>query len=365
MLFSFVYLLFVSLLKLLVGSMRPAQVKDVELIVLRHQIDVLRREVERPTLRASDRAFLTAASRLLPARRRHGLLVTPQTLLRWHRELVRRRWTFSRRGPGRPPIDAEKRELVLGLARENPRWGYQRIAGELTKLGLFVSPSTVRRLLARAGLGPAPRRSGPSWREFLRAQAVSIVACDFITVETVSLRRYYVLFFIELHSRRVHLAGCSAHPDGRWVAQQAPNLSFSGALGEARFLIHDRDAKFVVAFDEVFRGEGIRVILTPPRAPQANAYAERFVRTARTECLDWLLICGPRQLERVLRVFVDHYNRERPHRALGRCPPAPSQPTLPPPPAAAVKRRDIDSVASCMSTTGPQHDATGYWHPSG
>jgi putative transposase len=231
MLFSFIYLVFVSLLKLLVRRGRPAQVKDIELIVLRHQIDVLRRQVARPTLRSSDRAFLAVASRLLPSRRRHGLLVTPQTLLRWHREIVRRRWTFSRRGPGRPPIDAEKRELVLRLARENSRWGYQRISGELSKLGLSVSPSTVRRLLARAGLGPAPRRSGPSWREFLRAQAASIVACDFFTVETAFLRRYYVLFFIELQSRRVHLAGCSAHPNGRWVAQQARNLSFSGVLG--------------------------------------------------------------------------------------------------------------------------------------
>ena len=272
MLLSFIYLAFVSLLKLLVRSGRPAQVKDIELIVLRHQLDVLRRQVERPRLRSSDRAFLAATSRLLPPRRRHGLLVTPQTLLRWHRELVRRRWTYARVRPGRPSIDAEKRELVLRLARENPRWGYQRIAGELRKLGLAVSPSTVRRLLAGAGLGPAPRRSGPSWREFLR---------DFFTVETAFLRRYYVLFFIELQSRRVHLAGSSAHPSGRWVAQQARNLSFSGALGDVRFLIHDRDSKFVAGFDEVFRSEGIRVILTPFRAPQANAYAERFVRTAR------------------------------------------------------------------------------------
>jgi putative transposase len=203
--------------------------------------------------------------------------------------------------PGRPSIDAEKRELVLRLAHENPRWGYQRISGELSKLGLSVSPSTVRRLLARAGLGSAPRRSGPSWREFLRAQAASIVACDFFTVETALLRRYYVLFFIELQSRRVHLVGCSAHPDGLWVSQQARNLSFSGALSDARFLIHDRDSKFVASFDEVFRGEGIRVILTPSRAPQANAYAERFVRTVRTECLDWLLILGPRQLEQADR----------------------------------------------------------------
>jgi putative transposase len=205
----------------------------------------------------------------------------------------------------------EKRELVRRLARENPRWGYQRISGELSKLGLSVSPSTVRRLLARAGLGPAPRRFGPSWREFLRAQATSIVGCDFFTVETAFLRRYYVLFFIELHSRRVHLAGCSAHPSGRWVAQQARNLSFSVALSDLGFLIHDRDLKFVASFDEVFRSEGTRVIVTLFQAPKANAYAERFVGTARAECLDWLLILGPRQLDRILRVYVDHYNRER------------------------------------------------------
>jgi len=209
---SFVYLVFVSLLKPLVGSRRPMQVKDIELIVLRHQLDVLRRQAERPRLRSSDRAFLTATGRLLPARRRHALLVTPQTLLRWHRELVRWRWTYARREPGRPSIGIQNRELVLRLARESPRWGYQRIVGELSKLGLSVSPSTVRRLLARAGLGPAPRRSGLSWRDFLRAQAASIVACDSFTVETAFLRRYYVLFFIELQTRRVHLAGCSAHP---------------------------------------------------------------------------------------------------------------------------------------------------------
>ena len=340
MLLSFMYLAFVALLKLLIRSGRPVHVKDIELLVLRHQLEVLRRQVERPRLRRGDRAFLAAASRVLPPRRRHGLLVTPQTLLRWHREVVRRRWTYARVKAGRPSIDAEKRELVVRLARENPRWGYQRIAGELKKLGLSVSPSTVRRLLARAGLGPAPRRSGPTWREFLRAQAASIVACDFFTVETAFLRRYYVLFFIELGSRRVHLAGSSAHPSGRWVAQQARNLSFSGALGDVRFLIHDRDSKFVAGFDEVFRSEGIKVILTPPRAPQANAYAERFVRTIRTECLDWLLILGPRQLDRVLRVFVEHYNSERPHRALGRCPPAPLARTPQPRPGAAIQRTD-------------------------
>jgi hypothetical protein len=158
-------------------------------------------------------------------------------------------------------------------------------------------------------------------------------------VETAFLRRYYVLFFIEIESRRVHLAGVSANPNGRWVAQQARNLSFSGALAQRRFLIHDRDAKFTAAFDEIFRTDGARVILTPFQAPRANAYAERFVRTARAECLDWLLILGPRHLERVLASFVDHYNHRRPHRALALCPPVPLEPQ-PPPRTGAVKRRD-------------------------
>jgi putative transposase len=340
MLLSFIYLAFVFLLKLVVRSGRSTAAKDIELIVLRHQLEVLRRQVERPRLRPADRALLAAAARLLPRQRRNGFLVTPQTLLRWHRELVRRRWTYSRASPGRPSIRAETRELVLRLARENPRWGYQRIVGELAKLGLRVSPSTVRRVLAGAGLGPAPRRAGPTWREFLRQQAAGIIACDFFTVETALLRRYYVLFFIELQSRRVQLAGCTAHPSGRWVTQQARNVAFGTPLDNTRFLIHDRDSKFSRAFDEVFQSEGIRVILTPFRAPRANANAERFVRTVRVECLDWLLILGPRHLERVLRVFVEHYNRERPHRALGRCPPEPIEPNVRPVPGAPVNRRD-------------------------
>jgi transposase InsO family protein len=205
---------------------------------------------------------------------------------------------------------------------------------------LSVSPSTVRRLLARAGLGPAPRRSGPSWREFLRAQGASVVACDFFTVETALLRRYHVLFFIELQTWRMPLAGTTANPDGRWVTQPARNLSPSGALDDVKFLIRDRDSKSVASFDEILRTDGVKVIQTPFRSPQANAHAERFVRTARTECLDWLLVLGPRQLEGVLRVYVDHYNTERPHRALGRHPPLATQPPTPPSPQAALQRRD-------------------------
>jgi hypothetical protein len=189
-------------------------------------------------------AFIAALARLLPHRRRHGFVVTPATLLRWHRELVRRRWTYPLGGAGRPPTGRVLRELVLRLARENPRWGYQRIVGELLKLGFRLSPSTVRRLLASAGLEPAPRRGGTSWSAFLRRQAASMLACDFFTVETLSLRRFYVLFFIELESRRVHLAGCTTNPTGAWVTQQARNLSFTGFFERVRFLIRDRDSKF-------------------------------------------------------------------------------------------------------------------------
>jgi putative transposase len=216
--------------------------------------------------------------------------------------------------------------------------GYQRIAGELLKLGLRISPSTVRRLLASAGLEPAPRRHALSWPAFLRRQAASMLACDFFTVETVTLRRLYVLFLIELGSRRVHLAGCTPNPSGAWVVQQARNLNFTDVLKRMRFLIHDRDSKFTAAFDELFRSEGIKVIHTPVGAPQANAYAERFVRTVRNECLDWLPILGRRHLEHVLRIYIQHYNRERPHRGLALELPEPARITEPP--CRDVARRD-------------------------
>jgi putative transposase len=261
-------------------------------------------------------------------------------LLRWHRELVRRRWARYGSRCGRPRLEPNLRALVLRLARENPGWGYKRISGELRKLALQASPTTVRRLLAAAGIGTAPRRTGPSWQAFLRAQAATMLACDFFTVETLTLRRFYVLFFIELESRRVHLAGCTTNPTGAWVTQQARNLGFTDLFGRIRFLVHDRDSKFTRAFDDVFRSESIRVIKTPIEAPQANAFAERFVRTIRNECLDWLLILGRRHLEHTLRTFMAHYNAERPHRGLQLRPPTPAaKPVLVASPD-RVKRRD-------------------------
>ena len=282
-------------------------------------LTVLRRHVARPRYHRRDRLFLAAASTLLSRDRWSAFLVTPQTLLRWHRELVRRKWTFRRtRKPGRPSIGQELREAVMRLARENPRWGYVRIQGELRRLGIRVGATTIRRILRAHGLGPAPRRTGPTWSQFLKAQALGILACDFLTVETLWLKRIYVLFFIELRTRRVHVAGVTAHPDSAWVAQQARNLA-SGLEDRAtpiRFPVRDRDAKYSSAFDEVFRTEGVTVIRTPIRAPKANAFAERWVRTLRTECLDWIVVRGRRHLERVLRAYAEHYNAGRPHRGL-------------------------------------------------
>ena len=339
MFFSFVYLAVRALLGLLVRSGRGPNVKDIELMVLHHELEILRRQVGRPKFRPADRALLAAAACYVPRSSCRSLLVTPRTLLRWHRSLVRRKWRQPGARSGRPRLSPEIRELVLRLARENPRWGHRRICGELAKLGLQASPTSIRRLLARARLGPAPRRAGPSWRDFLGAQAASIVACDFFTVETVFLRRYYALFFIEHASRRVRLAGCTTNPDGRWVAQQARNLGLSFAEQQIRFLIRDRDSKYSGPFDEVFRSERIRIVQTPVRAPKANAIAERFVRTVRSECLDWLLILNRRHLERVLRVYIDHYNRQRPHRALELRPPSPDESTAQST-ASEIRRRD-------------------------
>jgi putative transposase len=312
--------------------------------VLRHELAIARRQLGRPRPTAADRALLAALSNALPRSAWSAFAVGPKTLLRWHRQLVRRHWSYDRRRLGRPALDAELQSLIVRLAREKPRWGYRRIVGELRKLGLRASATSLRSVLKRHEIPPAPRRSGPSWRTLLRAQAQGVIACDFLTVDTVWLRRFYVLFFIELATRRVRLAGATEHPSGTWTTQQARNLMIDGCAREppARLLIHDRDAKFSAAFDEVFRTEQMQVVRTPFKAPNANAHAERFVRTLREECLDWLLVVGRRHLERVLGEYVDHYNRERPHRALELHAPQPSPHVIPlrPRPQTAVSRRD-------------------------
>ena len=344
MLLSLAYLVIRMLLRLVVPSSQGEAAKDLEIVVLRHELSVLRRQSKQPRFRPSDRAFLAAAARRLPRTRWEGFVVTPKTLLRWHRELVRwRRARYSKRPQGRPPLSAEVQELILRLARENPRWGYKRIQGELLKLGIKVSATTIRKLLSRPGLGPAPRRGGTTWRQFLTQQASSMMACDFFTIETMWLKRIYVLVFIELATRRVQLAGCTTNPDGGWVTQQARNFTFhlDERAQPLRFLIHDRDSKFCGPFDGVFATEGMQVVRTPIRAPRANAICERWIRTVRTECLDWLLIFSRRHLEHVLRIYIHHYNRQRPHRALQLQTPEQGEfkRTLPPVDA-RVRRRD-------------------------
>jgi putative transposase len=312
------YLTLCRSIQLLALLARGDAAKDLEILVLRHQLAVVRRQTSRPKLEPADRALLAAISRVLPRSRWSCFLVKPDTLLRWHRRLVAGAWTYPHRQTGRPPLDGRAQQLIVRLARENPRWGYQRIQGELQRLGIRVSATAIRTTLRRHGLDPAPRRAGSTWRAFLRQQAAGIIACDFFTVDTVWLRRLYVLFFIEVGSRRVHLAGVTANPDGAWVTQQARNLllMLEERGRRVRFFLRDRDAKFCHSFDDVFQSEGAEVLVTPLQAPRANAYAERWIRTVRAECLDWLLIAGRGHLERVLRIYAQHYNRHRPHRAL-------------------------------------------------
>jgi len=318
------YLLLCQVLRWLVLLVRSSAAKDAELLMLRHEVAVLRRQVTRPRVDWADRAVLAGLVRLLPRPIWRGMLVQPATVLRWHRDLVRCRWTYPHRR-GRPAQAAELHALVLRLARENPTWGYRRIHGELCRLGYKdrIGASTVWTILHRAGIAPAPTRSALTWRQFLRAQAQGVLAVDFFTVDTVFLRRLYVLFVIDVATRRVYLQGVTAHPVGEWVAQQARNLlmHLGDDLGRFRFLIRDRDTKFTAAFDLVFAAEGIEALPTPVRAPQANAYAERWVGTVRREVLDRMLIFGRRQLASVLAEYADHYNVHRPHRALGQVPP--------------------------------------------
>jgi putative transposase len=313
---SFLYIAFFRLLQLLRLSRRRYQDLAVEVVMLRHEVAVLRRQVARRALKSSDRAVLAGLSRLLSVARRGRFFVRPETLLRWHRDLVQRHWAHPHRQPGRPGLPTGTVSVVLRLARENPTWGYRRVHGELATMGARAfdrvgNPS-------QPGTEPAPRRSGPTWAESLRAQPEAMLACDFFSLDTVLLQRLYVLFFIEVGTRKIYLSGVTANPVGEWATQQARNLSalLSGRSHAVRSLVRDRDTKFTAAFDEVFRSDGTRVIKTPVRSPRANAFAESFVGTARRECLDRLLIFNRPHLERVLGKYVAHYNSHRPHRSL-------------------------------------------------
>ncbi len=342
---SLVYVIVCRLFELVVLLGRRERSKELEILVLRHELLILRRQAERPRFEPCDRLLLAALSRMLPRRSWQAFVVRPETLSRWHRRLVAAHWTYPHRRPGRPSIDGEVRELVVRLARENTGWGYVRIVGELRKLGIDVSATLVRNILKAAGVPPAPERNRLEWRSFLRQHAATTLACDFLTVDTVLLRRLYVLVFICIGSRRIEYTACTSNPDGVWMLQQARNLlmNLDDRGQRPRLLIHDRDSKFSRTFDALFRSDGIRVIRTPVRAPNANAHVERWVGSVRRECLDRILISNRRQLEKILRVYVCHYNEQRPHRALALQ--APDPPTMHPTRGetitGAIRRRDL------------------------
>jgi putative transposase len=315
-----VYVLTCRVLGLAVLVFRSDLAKEAELMVLRHENAVLRRHVGRVRYESADRAWLAALARLVPRRRWAGVFpVTPATLLAWHRRLAAGKYdTSKRRKPGRPPTVPGVARLAVRLARENPLWGHRRIHGELVKPGVTVAPSTVWEILHAAGIDPAPRRSGPTWRQFLRAQAAGIVAVDFLHVDTVLLKRIYVLVFIEHGTRRMHLGGLTAHPTGDWTVQQARNLALTlgDRFEDIRFLIHDRGPNFTASFDAVFQAAGTRILRTAVQAPRMNAICERLVGTLRRELLDRVLILGESHLRAVLTEYQEHYNTARPHQGI-------------------------------------------------
>jgi putative transposase len=317
---TLVYLIVRSVLGLLVVLFRRDLSNDAELLVLRHENAVLRRHVGRVRYEPADRAWFAALARLIPRRRWSEVFpVTPATLLAWHRKLAAKKYdTSKRRKPGRPPTVPSIASLAVRLTKENPLWGHRRIRGELTKLGVTVAPSTIWEILHAAGIDPAPRRSGPTWRQFLRAQAAGILAVDFLHVDTVLLKRIYALVFIEHRTRRMHLGGVTASPTSEWTVQQARNLALSldERLEGTKFLIRDRGPNFTASFDAVFQAAGTRILRTAVQAPRMNAICERLVGTLRRELLDRVLILGEKHLRAVLAEYQAHYNTARPHQGI-------------------------------------------------
>jgi putative transposase len=325
-LLSILYQLVRCLLGLSAVLVRRDLSKEAELLVLRHENAMLRRQVSRVRYTPADRVWLVALSRLLPRRCwAEVFAVTPATLLAWHRRLVSRRWDYTaRRRPGRPPTAAAIKKLIIRMATENPTWGHRRVQGELVRLGHRIAASTVWQILHDAGIGPAPRRSGPTWRQFLTAQAQAVLAVDFVHVDTVVLKRIYALIAVEYGSRRAHLIGVSAHPTCAWTTQAARNLlmDLADRVPTIKFLLRDRDSRFTRAFDAVFTADGIRILTSPPRAPRANAICERMIGTLRRELLDRVLVVNERHLRRILTIYLHHFNAARPHRTLEQLTPA-------------------------------------------
>jgi putative transposase len=320
-------------------ALRSGRSKNLEIIVLRHQLEVLRRQVDRPAINDDDRTLLGAIAAALPRRLREGWIVTPETLLRWHRKRIARHWTQTQRRPGRPPTNGQVVALIVEMATDNPTGGYRRIAGELKRAGHNVGASTVWRILKQNAIDPSPNRAEVTWTQFLRSQAA--VACDFATIDTAFLRRYYLLFFIDVTSREVFFAGITPNPTGAWTTQAARNLFMAHAdrLEQARALVRDRGSQFIDSFDEIFKTEGMKVLETPVRTPVANTFAERWNRTLRRELLDRTIIWNHRQLHRIVSEFIAHYNHHRPHRSLDQQPPRPhDEPPDTPKPALHIVR---------------------------
>lgn len=316
-----------TLIELIRLGGRSASDKDLEILLLRHHLAIYERRQERaPHLSRGEKLMLIVLGTKLKAQTGRTIktlgdvirIVKPATLFRWHNELVRRKWTYRHRKAGRPRTDQAIEQLVLRLAREND-WGFERIEGELKKLGYTISHETVGNILCRHGIPPAPEcEPSPSWRHLMTHYKDQLLACDFFTVETLFLQTLYVLVFVEIGTRRVHFAGCTAYPDHAWVTQQARQVMWELQDREPgiRFLIRDNDKKFTESFDTVFRAEGIDVIPTPYRAPNANAYAERWIRSAREESLDKLLIINQAHLRRVMREYITFFNTARPHQGI-------------------------------------------------